>query len=243
MRFRVFGFGKGFALVLLTVVILLATDNQVQAQTLRLGPKVGANLAWFSGSDWQDQTAAYDDTYPDISASNAVSLGFFGGGFLEIGLRPTLAVQIELLVGTLTGGRTTESIIPIFRGKGTQQATVLTMPLLLKPKLEVGASGAIYGLVGPEPGLILGDVRRKVKEELVFAFDPGSVTPDNRFVFAATIGAGYERRVGSGAWNAEIRYSRTFTRIFDEDTTSSFLGYGNTRINSIHLFAGYGFDL
>lgn len=243
LRFRIPGLGRGVSLALMTVVILLATANHVQAQTIRLGPKAGANLAWFSGSDWKDQMADYDDSFPDISVSNAVNPGFFVGGFLEIGLRPTLAVQMELLIGTLSGGRTIEELIPPVRGKASQQATVLTMPLLLKPKLEVGASGAIYGLIGPEPGVILGDVRRKVREEIIFTFDTGAVTPDNRFVLAATIGSGYERRVGNGAWNAEIRYSRTFTSIFDENTTSSFLGYGNTRINSINFFVGYAFDL
>lgn len=244
MRFLKGGLGTGFVLALLTVLFLLATATQVQGETLRLGPKAGGNLAWFSGSDWKDQIAERDDRVSDVRVSNAVNLGFFGGAFLEIGLRPTVAVQIELLIGTVSGGAIAEDkIFPLVQGESSEHATLLTLPLLLKPKLEVGASGAIYGLIGPEPGFILGDVRRKVKEELVFAFDPGSVTPDNRFVFAATIGAGYEHRRANGAWHAEIRYHRTFTSIFDENTTSSLLGYGNTRINSIHLFAGYGFSL
>ena len=232
LRSRASGLRKVFVLALMTAMLLLVTANQAQAQTLRLGPKAGLNLAWFGGSDWNDGIKAINND-PDLSATNDVKAGFFGGGFLEIGLSPTFAVQIELLIGTVSGGATIKARGSSETAEGSDRATVLGFPLLLKPKLPVTDSGSIYGLIGPEPGFILGDIRTKVRVT-GFGTDTLDTPPDNRFVFSATIGAGYEYRFNSGALNAEIRYNRTFTDIVDDV---------NTRINSINFCVGYGFDL
>ena len=232
LRSRVSGLRRVFVLTVVTAVLLLATAARAEAQTLRLGPKAGLNLGWFSGSDWKDFIDAAD-SIPGISASNDVNVGFFGGGFLEIGVSPTFALQIELLIGTVSGGLTVDDDFSSDKIELSQRATVLSFPLLLKPKFDVGDSGSIYGLIGPEPGFILGDL--KLKEKVTgFGTDTVDVSPDNSFVFSATLGAGYEHRVAGGAVNAEIRYNRTFTSVFDDD---------NTRINSINFFVGYGFDL
>lgn len=223
---------KWSVIAAVAVVTLFGVPHRAHAQSLRLGPKAALNLAWFGGSDWKDAIDAADNT-PGVSASNDVNVGFMGGGFLEIGFSPTFAVQIELLIGTISGGFTVEDDFSSDTLEVSQRATVLTLPLLLKPKFAVGDSGSLYGLIGPEPGFILGDLKAKAKLT-GFGTDTADVSPDNSFVFAATLGAGYEHRFDAGALNAEIRYNRTFTSIFDDD---------NTRTNSINFFVGYGFDL
>ena len=232
MKYSNSGLRKVLALTVMFAVLLLISTAQAESQTLRIGPKASLNLGWFGGSDWNDGVEALNDT-PGISASNDVNLGFFGGGFLEIGVSPALAVQLELLVGTVSGGFTAKDDFSSDKAEVSQQATVLSFPLLLKPKLDTGDFGSIYFLFGPEPGIIIGDVSISIKETGGSALTV-EVSPDNSFVFAATLGVGYEQRFAGGALNAEIRYSRTFTSIFDVD---------NTRINSINFFLGYGFDL
>ncbi|TVR34684.1 MAG: PorT family protein [Spirochaetaceae bacterium] len=213
-----------------TVVLTTLAVPSAHAQEVRLGVKAALNLSWFSGSDWDD-ALDWLATDPDVSSvSNDANIGFIGGLFVDIPLGPGLSVQPELLLGRIGGAYSYRAFgVSI---DGSVKATALKLPLLLKPKAAVGRQGALYGLIGPTPAFLLGDVDYQEKGD---GFSVSvSDAPDNRFVFSATFGAGYEHSVGPGAINVEVRYNRTFTDIFDND---------NTRINSVNIFGGYGFDL
>lgn len=202
----------------------------LHAQEVRPGLKAALNLSWFSGSDWDD-ALDWLASDPDISSvSNDANIGFIGGLFVDVALGPGLSVQPELLLGRIGGAYSYRAFgVSV---EGSVRATALKLPLLLKPKAAVGRHGAIYGLIGPTPAFLLGDVDYR-EEGDGFSISV-SDAPDNRFVFSATFGAGYEHSVGAGAINVEVRYNRTFTDIFEND---------NTRINSINIFGGWGFDL
>ena len=222
------------ALVVLSVLFSLGMvlTADAHADGVRLGAKAAVNFGWFSGSDWDD-FLDFLRSDPDITnVSNDTRIGFIGGVFAEVPLGPALAFQPELLIGSIGGAL---SFRDQFFGDSveiTQRATVLKLPLLLKPKLPVAEHRSVYALLGPAPAVLLGDVKARVRAN-GFS-DEASAAPDNRFVFSATVGAGYEHRFDAGAINLELRYNRTFSDIFDGD---------NTRINSINIFAGWGFDL
>ena len=224
-----FRFSAVFALSALMVLGVLVTQP-ADAQDRRVGVKAALNVGWFSGSDWDDALdfIALD---PDISnVSNDSRVGVLGGLFAEIAVGTNLSVQPELLIGTIGGAYSYRAFGINF--EGTVKATALKIPLLLKPKSPVGPNGSLYALIGPTPAFLLGDIEY---QESGGGFSvSATAVPDNRFVFTGTLGAGYEHRLDTGALNIEIRYNRTFTNIFDND---------NTRINSINIFAGYGFNL
>lgn len=204
--------------------------HQAYAQQVRLGVKAALNLSWFGGSDWNDLVRDLDNL-PGIDADNEVNVGFIGGVFAEFTVSPNLAVQTEILLGRVSGG--VEFTDGVNTATITEKATVLKLPFLLKPKFDVGTDGALYLLVGPVPAFIIGDVELEVRET-GFSTETIKDKPDNRFVFSATFGAGYERRFDTGALNAEIRYNRTFTDIYDDF---------ETRINSVNFYVGYAFNL
>ena len=217
------------ALVALSAIGILAPPP-ADAQDLRLGVKAALNNGWFSGSDWTD-ALDFLSLDPDItSVSNDSRVGFVGGVFVEIPVSPNLSVQPELLIGNIGGAYTYRAFGINFEGSVT--ATALKIPLLLKPKTPVGPDGSLYGLIGPTPAFLLGDIEYRERGG-GFSISASEI-PDNRFIFTGTLGAGYEHRFDAGAFNMEIRYNRTFTNIFEND---------NTRINSINIFAGYGFNL
>ena len=219
------------AAVVLAVSPALAPPVPAQ-ESIRLGAKLAMNVGWFGGSDWND-FIDFLDAHPEVgSAANETRIGVTGGGFLEAGFTPNFALQLELLIASVGGAYSYD--LPAFGidVDGTITATGLKLPVLLKPKVPVGRAGALYLLLGPAPVLILGDVEY---EESGGGFSvSASESPDNRFVFSATAGAGYEHTLGPGALGFEVRYNRTFTDIFDND---------NTRINSVSFCLGYGFDL
>lgn len=211
-------------------LLFLVGSQQALAQQTRLGIKAAWNLAWFTGGDWNDLVRDLDNL-PGIDADNEVNSGFTGGVFAEFNVAPRLSIQTEILLGTVSGG--VEFTDGVNTASITERATVLKLPLLLKPKFDVASDGALYLLAGPTPAFIIGDIEAKLRET-GFATETVEYEPDKRFVFSATFGAGYEHRFDTGALNGEICYNRTFTDIYDDF---------ESRINSFSFYVGYGFNL
>ena len=217
-------------MALVVIGLLFLGSPQANAQPTRLGIKAAINLSWFGGRDWNDFVRDWDNL-PGLDAYNQAIVGPSAGVFVEFGVTPGLAIQPEILLGSVSGGvEVTDDVDTL---SITERATVLKLPLLLKRKFDVGIDGAFYLLAGPVPVLIVGEMRSTTRGT-GFATEVIEFEPDKRFVFSATFGAGYEYRFSAGALNGEIRFHRTFTDIYDDF---------EIRINNVNFYVGYGFNL
>ncbi len=221
------------AVAFMVVVISFSVCPSATAQdSARVGAKAAVNVSWFAGSDWNDALSLLE-SHPDIeNVSNDSRIGIIAGAFVEVPLAPNFAFQSEVLYANVGGAYSYDVPSAGMSFDGTISATALKLPLLLKPSTSTGDDGALFAIVGPTPIFIPGDI---TLEEAGGAFSvSASEPPDNRFVLAASLGAGYQHTVGSGAITLEFRYNRTFTDIFRND---------NTRISGINIYVGYGFDV
>ncbi len=222
-----------YSATVLALVLVMAAAAPLSAQeSIRMGGKLALNVGWFGGSDWNDQLDALDDDPNAENVSNETRIGVLGGGFIEITMHPNFALQPELLFANVGGAYSYDVTSTTVDVDGTIRATALKAPLLIKPKLPVSEDGELYALVGPTAIIILGEVHYTESGGGISV--SSSQDPDNRFVLSATVGAGYAHAAGPGALQLEARYNRTLTDIFEND---------NSRINSLNMFMGYGFDL
>ena len=220
---------KRAVLAMVVLTVLLSFPHLAAGADLSVGAKLGINLAWTTGDDWEDAIETVD-------GGNSPAIGFVGGGILEIALAEQLALQPELL---------------FFQQKskfvwdfGDEEAeTVSTtntfqVPLLIKGTIPAG-KGRLYGVAGPALSLVLGDVESKTE------IDGDEETQDleagNSLWLSLAVGVGYEHPVGPGYIVGDIRYTRQLTSAEVED------GFGGeleeSYSNAVSYVVGFKFDL
>jgi hypothetical protein len=182
-----------------------------------LVPKAGAGVAFHTGDSWQEIL----DT---VDANNALKFIYSAGAFLDLGLIDGLAVQTGAAFSQV-GGAWNYDVG--FEVNGSTRFTLLEVPLLLRPRVAVGA-GSMYAVLGPAGFILLGDI---VGEE------EGVETrtePDNRLVWGAAAGLGYSFPALGGNALVELKYTRSFTGFIDDD---------DTRLNNFYLQLGYALPI
>jgi hypothetical protein len=207
--------------VLLVAALLCAAAISSYGQdfTVTAGGKLGANLGWFTGDDWEDAVK-------DVKGDNSVGVGPAVGAYLDIALTEQFGLQPELWFFNQKGAYT-------FTVKGDDyrflvRTNTLQLPFFLKGRFIAG-DGAVYALVGPSAFLIVGDVKSTLEEKN--AETTKYRAPDNRFLFGVAGGLGYEHPVGAGELLLELRYTRVLSQYDNKDKIYS---------NAASLLFGYG---
>ena len=199
-------------ITLLFGVLLILTGVTVFAQDIVVGGKLGIAATFLSSSGWDDVISENEES-PGISANNLIAAGFSVGAFAIIDITPTIAFQPELLYSRRTGGIRYEA-------DDSDEETTLRLvqhsidfPLLVNAGLATGF-GRVYGLLGPELSIVLGDVQKKTDNAVSYS---SSLETDNSLIFAANIGAGAAFDLDDFSILAELRYNRAFTSAFNDD--------------------------
>ncbi len=201
------------------VVLSMFAVGIVTAQDINVGVKGGAVASLYGGSDWNDFISDLDDI-EGVDVRNEPYVGFGGSLFLEIGLMPNLSIQPEIGFARRGGGFMAEGE---FEGESEKFTALdyfdmIDIPLFLKPKLPLGF-GAVYGLLGPQMSLIVGDGMYELELEVNGETDSasGTFTPDNTLLFGAAAGAGITVDLGPVNVLFDLVYFRTFTSPFEEE--------------------------
>ncbi len=220
---------KRYFLVFLLLILVLL-PHALFGFDFALGGKLGLNIGWITGDDWQAELDFWDD-YGSADAS-MVRLGVSAGLFLTFGLVDNLAIQPEVLISTIGG--TYSYNYSGYDINGVHSSTVIEIPVHLKPRFRVGF-GHVYVLAGPEIMIILGDIRLEESVSGSSAEVDWEVEPDNSALFGISAGLGLDfPMVFGGVFSAELRYSRTFTEWFDDYESFQ---------NAVIIMIGYGFQL
>lgn len=201
---------KRVVLVLLVLAVASGAAFGLDV-ALSAGPKAGANFGWGGGSDYNDAADAVD--------GKGVAVGLAAGGFLNVAFSEQFSVQPEVLFFQWKDkikGSTDDSV---------STYNSVTIPLLAKGTFAMGP-GSLFVLGGPAVAILIGDVTTETGD------NETDFEPDNSVLFAAAVGVGYEAPVGPGSLSAELRYSRTLTKAFDD-----YEGYNN----AASVLVGYGF--
>lgn len=194
--------------VLFILLVLLPT--MVFCFDFAIGPKLGLNVGWMSGNDWEAMIDFFDDN--GSSETAGLRIGFSGGIFLTLGLFDFLAIQPEILFSTVGGRyRYTEGGVDF---DGVQSANVFEIPIFLKPRIRLG-SGTLYLLIGPNIVFILGDI--VMKEEAFGTKVEFEIEPDNSTIFGISGGLGYEiPTIFKRKISFEVKYTKTLTESSDD---------------------------
>ena len=211
--------------LILVVFMAVVSSPVMHGLDFAIGPKLGLNFGWVGGSDFNSALRLLDDLG---QARTSARVGFTGGLFITVGLIEQFAIQTELLFSSV-GGRYEYTFTGV-EVDGVQSALVLEIPLFLKPRIPAGA-GAVYLLFGPEAAIFLTDIT--TEEEGGGITTEVDVPPDNSVVFVLAGGLGYEVPAGLGKLSFEIRYSRSFTEIFEDF---------DSHLRVLTIMVGYGFD-
>jgi len=216
----------------LFIILVILAAGSLSAADLTLGVYAGINLGWFSGDDWEDIIDAAEAYYGEASSESR--LCFSIAGFLDIALSESFSLQPELQFTSGKGGaKITDSVGDTV--ELTETINTLVIPVLGKYKIPAG-KGKINIFGGPALIMILGDI--EYKEEYNIDGDTSTDTsteePDNKAGFGFTIGAGYEVPMGNGKFITDLCFSKSLTDFFDND---------DTRLNTLGLNIGYGFNL
>ena len=161
-----------------------------------------------------------------FGADNAVRINFSVGPYFDFSLSESFSIQAEILYSSL-GGAYTYYDAMVGDVDGRFYGGGIEILLFAKPKFHLN-TGYIYVLAGPEVFFILGDLTQKEKASGL-TVEVG-IEPDNSVLLGASGGIGYGYPLGTGDITAELRYTRSFTEVFEDD---------NTRFNGVTLFVGF----
>lgn len=209
------------AAVIATLLLLLRVAPPASGEPeLFFGAKGGANLAWITGSDWED------DVVRLLDGDNKGRFGATVGGFVSAVFPSRYALRAELLY-TEHGGRVDGRI------GGTDaelrvRSVFLDVSLLGERYFDAGP-GAISVFLGPTLLLLQGDLVTETRADgEVFE---GRDAPKAEQIYGATGGVGYTLPLGPGVLLFDARYTRGLS------------GYNRDRAydNAVTVLAGYGF--
>ena len=194
----------------LVVAVLIVTVVPVGvAQDISVGGRIEPGAGWISGSDWEDAVDFFDDNRAGEPSKPALT--FAGGLAAAFGFAPGFAVQVEVAVSNLGGnyGYTAFGIDV----DGKQRATLLQVPVLLKPRIQT-AGGDFFFLLGPTVGIFLTDVATEESGGGITV--EGDSEPDNQIIAGIVLAVGHEWEVGTGYLGVDLRYTRQLTDTFED---------------------------
>lgn len=207
----------------MALLFALIGTPEARAQEIFLGGRIEPAVGWISGSDWADAIDYWDDNFS--GEPHKPRLSFSGGAVFAFGLAPGFALQAELLISHLGGNYSYD-----YTGitvEGNQRATLLQIPLFLKPRVAT-AAGDFYFLLGPTVGIFLSDIT--FEESAMGLTVEDEIEPDNSVIAGLAVAAGHEWDLAQGAFGVEVRYTRQLT-----ETTEDF----NARQNAVGLGLSY----
>ena len=224
MIFRVLktqaGVSRLAAVCMMAVVLAVGLAPPAMSQDISVGGRIEPGAGWISGSEWEDAVDSWDDNF--AGEPSRLALSFSGGGAAAFGLAPGFAIQVEVMISSLAGAYGYE-----FSGievDGKQRATLLQMPLLLKPRIETSA-GTFFFLLGPTVGIFLGDVTVEESGGGITVED--DVEPDNQVLAGLVVAAGHEWNLGPGSLGVDLRYTRQLTDTFEDfNSRQNVIGLG-----------------
>lgn len=208
------------ALAIATLLFLLYAPHSVSAEPeLFAGAKGGANFAWITGPDWEDDIVRLFD------GDNRGRFGATVGGFVSALFPSRYGLRAELLY-TEHGGRV-EGRIGGSDAELRVRSTLLDVSILGERHFDVGP-GAISVFLGPTLLLLQGNIVTETRAggEVL----EGEDVPDAEQLFGATGGVGYMLPLGPGVLLFDARYTRGLT------------GYNSDKAygNAVSVLAGYG---
>ena len=210
--------------IALVVGLLIGLTAAVSAQDVSLGGRLSAGPTWFGGGDW-------DDVHDDDDVDNLLGFGFGVDLLAEIGLAPNFAVRTGLGYARHAGGIKTDD------GELTVSSNLLSLPVYLKPGVEVGP-GSLYGLIGPQLSFVVGDVSSEADLNGLSFED--SDEPDNRLLFGLGLGGGYAIALDDGlSLFFDTVFSTTFNSPSDPDDNDDLFGIDDgPRLRGVSIGAG-----
>lgn len=173
--------------LILSFATLMLVMSTVTAQDVRFGPKAGVNISNVKFK-FDGDSESYDS-----------KVGFHVGGFAEIGLAESFAIQPELLFSTLGTQQKEDG------DKWSFNLSYLSVPVLFKYK--VAGFGAY---LGPQVGFLLG---AKEKYKIDGDTESDDVKEEYKGIdFAGVIGVEYNLNNGLGF---SARYQAGLSNIYD----------------------------
>lgn len=192
-----------------TALAALVAALVAQAQSVRYGVKVGANLSNLAGSPPQP------DQYK-------LKLGFHGGALLNVGLRPDdrLAIQLEALYsqkGFRYDGQPYTVLGSTYRNFGSVRYDYLDVPVLLRLK-----ANGFFLEAGPQYSCLLSITTDRNQELNGYpikdaGFETARLRAVRRNELGYAAGCGFQSRIGL---LLGLRYTGAFTS-FAKDGYSS----------------------
>lgn len=225
--------------LLAVVITALVLPVMVFGIGITIGPKVMVGHFDGFGDD-------YNDFIDNENTSRSFNLGIPGGVFVEIGVMPFLAIQMEVLF-TVGGLRYEyEKTVGMESGwvKGGMSTYTVDLPILVKGKLGFGHVG-VFVLGGPglqarvgtwtlteksDNGIIDDDLKATGQDKVEFKGEDFA----KDFGFSLIGGAGVELSLGPGVLMVDARYCHGLTEWFKDD---------DTKYRAFLLSVGYGFKL
>ncbi len=207
-------------LLWISVLFAVSLPSLALAQSISVGAKIGGGLSFLGGSDWKD-------TLDWFGGDNKVRFGFTMRVFSNFEIVPGFCIQPEIAYSQMGGAYTYyEPAIPA-NVDGKVTANALELPVLLMGQYDAG-KGKFRIFAGPDLILILGDIEQKEKAAgITVSVD---IEPDNHVALGFKGGIGGTYPLGRGDVVLDLSYTRTITKIFEDD---------NTAINGLLLAAGY----
>lgn len=211
-------------LLWISVLFAVILPSLALAQSMTVGAKIGGGLSFLNGSDWKDTLDWY-------GGDNKVRFGFTMGVFSSFEIVPGFCIQPEIAYSRIGGAYAYTYYEPAIPANvnvdGKVTANALEVPVLLMGQYDAG-KGKFRIFAGPELVLILGDIEQKEKAAgMTVSVD---IEPDNHVVLGVKGGIGGTYPLGRGDVVLDLSYTRTITKIFEDD---------NTAFNGLLLTAGY----
>jgi hypothetical protein len=209
----------------IVVALALVATPAAQAQSVRFGCKVGANLSYLAGSPAQ----------PNQYKSK---LGFTGGALLHVGLRPgdRLAIQLEALYsqkGFRYDGQPYTVRQNTYRNYGSVRYDYLDVPALLRLKIN-----SFFLEAGPQYSYLLRIVTDRNQDVNGYplknvGFETARLSDVRRSELGYAAGVGFQ---ASSGLLLGLRYSSAFTGFAKDGYSND--EFRNARHATLQAYAG-----
>ncbi|KKL73797.1 hypothetical protein LCGC14_2071270 [marine sediment metagenome] len=194
------------------ILFLFFSMTIVFSAGLSLGGTIGGAIGWLSGSDWIN-------TLNSIGGTNSIKLGFYWGIFINIELHEYISIRPEFLYSNQGGAYKYSYMGYII--DGTITAKALEIPIFFNPKIHF-SSGYLFLSVGPVLVFFLDDIKFK-ESGFGMTVETGR-SADNPIVFGFAAGIGYEYSFESGNFTFDLKYKKTLTEIFNNNSSFNSIG-------------------
>jgi hypothetical protein len=215
-----------FAVLFAALTAFVAAE--AVAQQFTVGAKLGFNVGWYGGRNWDDYIDDAEETY-GISVQRGGYPALLAGVFAEYLLNEYTALAAELSYTSY--GHSFEYTYASADVDEILWYDTVQVPLLLKLRFPTADGYYVYGVFGPSMQLLVSELENDAMGEGV-SIAPGG-TPDNMVLAGATGGLGYEFILKRGVLSIEARYATNLTYLFD-DEDAHYAHHG------IQMILGYG---